>query len=76
MLEARSAHTGTGQRSGVRMMTGQGAELSAGRHERQVDAPVDAFHPCRGRVEHNAGRAGDRRLVYAKRLVWRQSSAG
>ena len=30
MLEARSAHTGTGQGSGVRMRTGQGAELSAG----------------------------------------------
>ena len=41
MLEAGSAQTGTGQGSGVRMRTGQGAELSAGRHERQVDVKVN-----------------------------------
>ena len=41
MLEARSAYTGTGQGSGVRMRTGQGVELSAGRNERQVNVKVN-----------------------------------
>ena len=43
MLEVRAAQTGAGQGSGVKMRTIRtGAELSAGRHERQVKVKVDA----------------------------------